>query len=380
MPDRTATYKNSVAGLHSSIANRSDEKILQRFCRDNPTEGSVRFCLLREPGFFDALEVEGSINDVGMIKDDNKLVGIGIRSEKDVYINGKKEKLGYYSGIRILKGYRGSRVFFRIARMAREKHKQSECKIYLGNIFSDNVKALDILISPHRTNPSVRFIGKYHTFIFRPERQKPNTAGNDTKLRIWRANQDDIEDLIAFLNKQGESRQYFPVYTVDHLEKEKGLLKDLSIDRILIARHNNSIVGTMALWDQNNFRYWMIKGYSGMLSFIRLPVNLIATMQKKPGFPPRGTILNYKIISLCCIDPDYPNAFVPLLNQTLLDLGNERSVYAVIGFHESDPLLNLFKLPAVRLVSRLYKIYWPENALFAEQIDNRPPYFELGSL
>ena len=115
MPDRTATYKNSVAGLHSSIANRSDEKILQRFCRDNPTEGSVRYCLLREPGFFSALEVEGSKNDVGMITDEKKLVGIGMRSEKDVYINGKKEKLGYYSGVRILKEYWGSRVFFRIA-------------------------------------------------------------------------------------------------------------------------------------------------------------------------------------------------------------------------------------------------------------------------
>jgi len=380
MPDRNATYQNSVAGLHSSIANRSDEQILQRFCRDNPSEGSVRFCLLREPDFFGALEVEGSRNDVGMITDDKKLVGLGMRSEKDVYINGKKEKLGYYSGVRVLKEYRGSMVFFRIVRMAREIHKRSECKIYLANIFEHNVKALDILISPHRINPSVRFIGKYHTFIFRPERQKPDTANIDTKLRIWRATRADTENLIVFLNKQGESRQYFPVYTVEHLEKEGGLLKDLSIDRIFIARDNNSIVGTMALWDQNKFRSWIVKGYSGILSIIRLPVNLIATMRKKPGFPPPGIPLNYKIISLCCINPDYPDAFAPLLNQILLDLGNERSVYVVIGFHESDPLLNLFNFPAIRLVSRLYKIYWPENALFAEQIDNRLPYFELGSL
>ena len=136
----------------------------------------------------------------------------------------------------------------------------------------------------------------------------------------------------------------------------------------------------MALWDQNSYRYWMVKGYSGMLSFLRPLVNVTASLRKRPGFPPPGIPVNYKIISLCCIDENHPDAFAPLLNEILLEISNERSVYVAIGFHESDPLLELFKFPPAVIVSRLFKVFWPENAQFAEQIDNRIPYFELGSL
>ena len=117
-----------------------------------------------------------------------------------------------------------------------------------------------------------------------------------------------------------------------------------------------------------------------MLSFLRPLVNVTASLRKRPGFPPPGIPVNYKIISLCCIDENHPDAFAPLLNEILLEISDKRSVYVAMGFHESDPLLKLFTLPAFSMVSRLYKVYWPEDSQFAEQIDNRLPYFELGSL
>jgi len=379
MSGKRVLHMHKTPGLHSRTATRADEGILQQFCRDNPTDGSVNFCLLREPGFFSALEVEGSKNDVAVVYDHERLVGMGLRSEKDVYINGKKEKLGTYSGVRILREYQGSQVFLRMARIAREFHEKSDCKIYLANIFTDNTKALDAFVSPGRTHPAFRSIGNYITHIFRPDLQKPVTTHSD-HLMIRKAGQDDIEDLITFYTKQGENRQYFPVYTVDHLLKDGGLLKGLSADSIFIAWHKNRIIGTMALWDQSSFRYWMVKSYSGMLSFLRPLINTMVSLRKQPGFPPPGKPVDYNIISLCCIDENHPDAFAPLLNEVLLGIRDKRSVYAAIGFHESDPLLKLFNLPAFKMVSRLYKVYWPEDSQFAEQIDNRNPYFELGSL
>jgi hypothetical protein len=332
MLGRGAQHIHKITGLHSRTATRADEAILQQFCRDNPTGGSVNFCLLREPGFFSALEVEGSKNDVALVYDQEKLVGMGLGSEKDVYINGKKEKLGTYSGVRILREYQGSQVFLRMARIAREFHEKSDCKIYLANIFTDNTKALDAFISPGRTHPAFRSIGSYITYIFRPDLQKPVSVSSD-HLKIRKAGHDDIDDLITFFTKQGENRQYFPVYTVDHLLKDSGMLKGLSTDSIFIARHKNRIIGTMALWDQNSYKYWMVKSYSGILSFLRPLVNMMASLRKQPGLPPPGKPVKYKIISLCCIDENYPDAFSPLLNEILLEIGDTRSVYIAIGFH-----------------------------------------------
>jgi len=366
-------------GLHSRTATRADDVILQNFSRENPTEGSVNFCLLREPGFFSALEVEGSHNDVALVSENEKLVGMGLRSEKEVYINGEKGKMGYYSGVRILKKHQGNQVLFRIARMARELHEKSDCRIYLANIFTDNIKAIDTFFSLRRTNPAVRFIGNYKTFVFRPDRLNPAGVKNNG-LMISKFCQQDTKDLILFINNYGKSRQYFPVYTVDHLTMNGGLLKGLQADRIFLARHNKRIVGSMALWDQNSFRQWMVKNYSGMLNYLRPVINMMASLRNRPGFPPPGAAINYKIISLCCIDDNFTEAFNLLLNEILHEIKNERSLYVAIGFHESDPLLPLFKYPAVSLGSRLYITYWPEDSQFAEQIDNRLPYFELGSL
>ena len=379
MTDRRAQHIYETPGLLSRIATRSDEEALQQFCRNNPTDGAVNYCLLREPGFFSALEVEGSKNDVVVVYDNKKLVGMGLISEKDVYINGMKEKLGYYSGVRVEREYQGSKIFFRPVRIARELHEKSDCRIYLVNIFANNTRALDAFVSPGRAYPAFSSIGHYRTCIFRPDRLTPFTINND-KLVIRKAGREDIEDLISFYEKQGKIRQYFPVYTVDHLLRDGGLLKGLSADSIFIARHNKHIVGTMALWDQNSYRYWMVKSYSGMISFLRPLVNTISHIRSKPGFPPPGSPVNYSIISLCCIDENYPDAFTLLINEILSEISHERSLFVAIGFHESDPLIELFKFPAFSIISRLYKVYWPEDSQFAEQIDSRLPYFELGSL
>ena len=379
MENRTSSHINHAKSLHSSIATGSEEMILQQFYRNNPTGGALNFCLLREPKFFSALEVEGSKNDVLLVSDSSGLAGVGLISEKDVFINGRKEKLGYYSGLRIVKEYQGSNCYLRMARIARELHANNSCKVYLANVFADNSATLDTFIAQGRTYPSFRSAGDYHTFIFSAYNQIPDKIHHD-HLVISKTVRSDIKDLVAFLNKQGEFRQFFPCYTDNDFLQDGGLLKGLSAENILIARHNNMIVGTMALWDQNSFRHWMIKSYSGLLSFMRPMANVLASLGHRPVFPSPGEAINYQIISLCCIDEKHPEAFTLLINNLLKKIKWDKSVYAAIGIHQSDPLLKLFRFPAVRLLSRLYKVYWPEDSRFAQLIDDRLPYFELGSL
>ena len=69
-----------------------------------------------------------------------------------------------------------------------------------------------------------------------------------------------------------------------------------------------------------------------------------------------------------------------ILQQLCRDNPTDGSVYSAIGLHESGPLLELFKFPAFSMVSRSYNVYQPEDSQFAERLDNRLPYFKLGSL
>ena len=55
--------------------------------------------------------------------------------------------------------------------------------------------------------------------------------------------------------------------------------------------------------------------------------------------------------------------------------------FFMAGLHERDPLLPVLRQwRALSYTSRLYVVHWPDGRAVFEQLDQRPPYLELGSL
>ena len=101
------SLKTQAHRLKGGLAQPSDDARLRDFLWKMSMPGAIKVAYLREPGFFQALQVEGRHNDVVMGRDKNTghIVGFGTRSVKTAFINGHPSPLGYLSSLRLLKEY-----------------------------------------------------------------------------------------------------------------------------------------------------------------------------------------------------------------------------------------------------------------------------------
>ena len=149
-----------------------------------------------------------------------------------------------------------------------------------------------------------------------------------------------------------------------------------------LAKANDQIVGTLAIWNQKPFKQSVIAGYSKPVRFLRGAYNVFAAINKRPTLPKPGTNLNYQPLALVCIEKDRLEIFDTLLQNVLHDAHESKNLHSVlIGFHEKDPLLTIAKQwPHVEYLSRLYVVHWEDGGSAFHSLDDRIPYLELGAL
>ena len=149
-----------------------------------------------------------------------------------------------------------------------------------------------------------------------------------------------------------------------------------------MAYENEKLVGTIALWDQNKFRRWIIDTYHPFMKIYRPCYNLYARLTSLPILPKAGSILNYKILSLVRIENDREDIWKSILRAVWQYSNNKSNTKLIMaGFHEKDPLLQSFQeFPNWKFVSTLYCVYWEDEKDCFNSLINKIPYVELGSL
>lgn len=335
--------------LEVKKASVEDEFCLRRFFNARKSGGSNELRLVREPNFFSALEVEGLRNDVIVAYDNENPIALVTRSEKNCFVNGKEVSLGYLSDARVESKYQKSPVLYRGFRLLKSLHNQGSSSIYLTTIMADNLVALDVFTSRRAGLPSYSYFGDYFTYVI--QSGVPEKISSSQKIQAVETKQ--LGAVIEFLKKHGKSRQFFPAYTEKDLRNDHGLLKGLRPEDILIATCQDKIKGVLALWNQSAFRKWV------------------------------GNVdLNYCFMALVCIENDDLETFKLMLDTAItLCQKNNYQLMPLIGFHERDPLRKIMdSIPHFALMSKLFVVHWEDGDQDFQELDNRVPYLELGSL
>jgi len=363
-------------------ANRADDFELRRVLRENPMEGRIRVAFAREPSYFDAAQVEGDVVDVIVAKTmpSEKIVGFGTRSEKHCFVNGRPGRIGYLSGLRIQAEYRNGLVLAKGYRLLKQAHGAGSVQLYLTTIIDDNDQAKKILTSGKAGLPTYHDLGLFYTLSIRPSAHR---NGNSQKgVRIRTAAKKDIKSLVRFLNQHGSQRQFYPVYKEEHFCQTQGLLRGLKLEKVYLAKENDRIVGSLAIWNQKAFKQSIIAGYGRSVRILRRAYNLFTAINKRPTLPNPGTYLNCQSLALVCIEKDRLEIFDTLLQNVLHNAHESKNLHSVlIGFHERDPLLAIARQrPHVEYLSRLYVVHWQDGDSAFHSLDGRIPYLELGAL
>ena len=369
----------SMSRIEIQLATQADDEELRRLMAEVPMPGRVRVAYCRSPSFFNALWVEGRTSQVIVGRDSltGRLAGMGARSIKPMYVNGRETNVGYLSSLRVAEPYRRTPNLARGYEKLSELHRDGQARFYLSTILSDN-RVAQRLTTARKRLPAYHDVGEFRSLaISLSQRIRSNTNGH---LCIRPATCNDAPILARFLNEQGRRRQFFPAYSQSDIFCRGGLLPGLVPDDVLMAFSAERLEGVVAGWDQKDFRRSMVTGYTGWLAKTRLLYNLYARGIGLPVLPPVGAVLDYCYLALVCVRGDDREVFAALLKR-LIRYKQRSFSFIMAGMHERDPLLPvLSQLRHWEYLSRMYVVCWQDGEPFFAELDDRIPYLELGAL
>jgi hypothetical protein len=364
------------------LAAPDDDAALRAVLAQTPMEGRVSVAFRREPSFFAAAAVEGRFHQVVLGRDrvNQNVVGFGVRSIGERYVNGSPEPVGYLSGLRILPAHRNGALLARGYRYFRELHSDARAFLYLTTIAEGNRTAREILTSGRGGLPAYHAAGRYHTLAL-PAREARFRAAIPAGLSVRPASAQDLPAIIAFLNVHGPTRQFFPVYRAEDFQSDGGLLRGLAPGDVLLCHRRSNLAGVLAGWNQQSFRQTVVCGYSGALRWTRSVYNGWARVAGRPALPVPGNGLRSLTAALPVVADNNPHVFTALVESLLLTARPRSADYVLLGLHEADPLWPLARgLRGTRYTTQLYIVCWDDGEAEFHRLDGRVPYLELGSL
>ena len=363
------------------LARREDNTELLEFSAKTDMPGAIRFSFDRSPDYLAALHVEGFHSDVLICRENKtgRLVATGHRSVKRVFVNGEPAAVGYLGGLRVEPEVRSASFLSRGYAQLRELRAGHPTPFDLTTIMEDNFQARIVLVSRRLGLPGYSDFGRFCCVALSLQAKSNHRAG--LKIFLRHATRADAENVVAFLNREGRVKQFFPEYRVEDFGFPGGLLSHLDWKDVLLAFRGAELVGVLAAWDQRAFRRWRVTGYARWLRWSRNVLNLWARLRRMPLLPRPGSPLNYFILSLICIRDNNREVFNALLDEIIRTRQN-RYAFFLAGLHERDLLLpELLARSHVSLASRLYVVDWGNDNCATEKLDRRRvPYLELGSL
>ncbi len=360
------------------LADSTDNRGLRNLIQVMPMPGWVRIAFAREPDFCHGLSVQGTRNQVIVGEQDGRLVGMGCRSLRRMYINGAATPFGYLSGLRALPESRQRHLLARGYRFLHDLHQDGASPAYTTTIVEGNAAARRILTSRRAGLPDYLDHGRYTTHAIAVRRsRRPRT--NRGQLEVLTGDQVDLGDLTEFINREGARRHFFPVLNVEQFGTP--LLRDLSPADFFVACRTGRIVGTVAAWDQSAFKQNVVCGYTPALQATRPLISGALGIAGFPGLPPVGQPLRQLYAAFVCVQDDSPGTLSVLLQHVLQSSQAEGAHLLTIGFHERDPLVRAIDGRfCLKYTARLYLACWKDGRPFCETLDDRVPYLELATL
>jgi hypothetical protein len=365
--------------MRFELAAPRHDPALRALLREHAMPGWVELALEREPDFFAAAAAMGGVSQTVVALDGDTVVGMGCRTVREVYLNGRAASLGYLSGLRLRQPFRGGTALARGYGFLRQLHEDGATPAYLSTIIEGNRDVMALLAGGRAGLPRYRDLGRYVTFAvalgaWTPGRRpRPDVA-------VSHAAPSELDAVVAFLNEHGRRRQFFPVVRRGDFDSPARL--GLQPRRVMTARGaDGRIEGVAACWDQSAYKQTRVVRYRRSLATVRPLLNALLHLMGFPALPGEGAMLPAVNLSLVCIRDDDPGTLAALLNGVRAECRPGLG-WLMVGLHERDPLCRAVRRwTSLRYASRLYAVYWEDGRSVIDGLaPGHVPYLEVATL
>lgn len=312
-----------------------------------PMEGAIRLALTRAPSPRRASEVEGDRYRLVTARHPHSgaLVGMGVRTVRDVFFAGRPARVGYLGQLRVVDrvGFGRWRDGFRRLLDAREP---DELGFDLTTIAADNQVARRLLERGLRGLPAYRQVGEITTLVF-------STAGA-RGLATRTATAADLDAIVDRLAADGARFVLAPRWSRQDLQPE-GRCVGLSLDDFLLVEDAGRLRGGVAIWDQRAFKQVVVAGYAGWLALLRPVLNPWLRLAGQPRLPRPGTLALAYLSHFSADDAAAAIALVAAARARARQRGLEQLVLSLSSRH---PRLAAIRraVPARRYLTGLYAV------------------------
>jgi len=363
------------------LATPADDPDLRRILRETPFDGNISLSFEREPDYFCAADIEGPFHQTMVVceTDSGKIMGMGDRSIRPLWVNGQPTQVGYFSGFRARDEYRRGLALARFTqqgfRYYHQLHTDGRAPFYIISIVADNQPARRLLTAGLKGLPRLQEYTHMTTYAIhptQPKRDLPLPRG----LQLIHGSREWIPAIVDCLERNGMRKQFAPHWTVETLLSP--LTPHLVIEDFFLAVDGSGCVaGCLALWDQNAFKQTVVRGYAGLYKRFRKAINLLAPLGGWPSLPNVGTRLNQAFACFLALDGDDPDVFATLLRAIYNEAARRRYSYLLLGLPETSPLGRIVKgYHPLEYISQIYLAAWGDG-LQKISIDLCPPALEI---
>jgi len=336
-PRRGGSGRPAVAAapFACALATAADEREVAALLRRVSFPGDVRLTFEREPSPIAAGAIEGDVHQLLVARDriTGALAGVGSRSERTLFVNGRPTTVGYLSQLRVDPSCRRLRSLLAAGfAFCRQLHEAGAAACYLTSIVAGNGAARRLLIGAARPPaPRLAAVDELRTFVLTTRRRQPPPVAG---LRVEPASRDRLEAIAACLDRNLRRFQLAPRWTTADLD---GRTPALAIDDFVVAVRADRVVGCMAVWDQRRLRQVVVRGYSRRTALMRPVLNLAAPWLGLPTLPPVGEILALGFLSHIAVDDDRADVFAALVAAQCRRARGRGLAHVVAGFVPRHP-------------------------------------------
>lgn len=371
-------------GFPCELAETGDDEALRRLLREASLDGRIRLAFPREPSFFAAGAVEGRRNATVLVRrgGTGPVVGMGTRSVKEVWADGRPALLGYLGGLRFAPGWRaGRRTLARAYALVGALRRSDEIPFDLTSVVADNTPARRLLERGVPGLPRYTPLTELVTLVVRtgpgPGRRGRPRRGRDVVVEDAETGS-HLDAMAERLRRDGKARDLAPRW-------DRPRLDELASGRLgpwhpLVALHGGEVVGCAAVWDQRSLRQCVVGGYAPWLGRTRPVLDVLLRLAGRPGLPPTGTELPMGYLShLAATDGEVAAALVAAARPRAARLGLDLLALGLpAGRSDVDVLKRRFGGHTYRSV--LYAVHDPHEAPVSPSVAGTDVRVEVATL
>ena len=349
------------------LAELDEGKRILEILETSPAKGAIELLYTRRPNAYESYHKESDDVRVHVIKDEEAIIATSAEIIRDVYINGEVKKLSYLCGLKKDPYYNGvvnfGKLFFKS--LTRE-----DIDCYFCSVVEDNKEARALFEKRRKRVMNMDYLQTYTTYMFKPYFKFKVDENNFEFKKVEKC---DEKSVLKFLNEEGKNKNFFPV--ISSLEQ----FTDLSASDFYILKKDDEIIACGALWNQTNYRQYIVKKYNGVLKLVRWLNPLISKM----GYiklPKEDETLNFPMLSFLISKDDNDEYYKLFLNHILAEIRKDYDMF-VIGSTENSCLNKILKdLKSIKFNTKIYAIDFVYGKGKVQEVDGNKLWLECGLL